>query len=523
MNNLSTTFYELFCDNLSVRPAKEALIDTDRSLTYKQLEAEITTLSAYLQDQGICPGDRVIVNLRKGIPEVVAMFAISMVGAVIVNVNAQLSFEQFCYIVENCGAKLALVEPRTAEALATSTLTLPTLLRIVVYGKTPDEKLFQSWPSNNPSINAHIVNRLDSELAMIIYTSGSTGKPKGVMLSHRNILAGARSVARYLKLRENDRILSVLPYSFDYGLNQLTTMMLVGGTIVHQAVPLAAEIVKSLNKYAITGLAAVPPLWNQIVRLLKENNISLASLRYITNSGGKISPTVLELMPDVFPDIDIYLMYGLTEAFRSTYLSPEKFHTKKGSIGKAIPGAEIYVVKHGEGVITRPGESGELVHRGPLISMGYWGLPEKTSQTIRPCSELAHIIGDEPVVYSGDTVKLDKDGDIWFIGRNDGLIKTSGFRLSPEEVEDVIYRSSMVGDVVAFGVPHEELGEAVHIAVTLLSNFAKQDLIKYCNRSMAHYMIPKSIYVWSGDMPKTASGKLARKEISAFAIKFEAI
>ena len=523
MNNISTTFYELFFDNLEMRPAKEALIDVDRSLTYKQLEAEITALSAYIQDQGVRPGDRVIVNMRKGIPEVVAMFAISMAGAVIVNVNAQLSFEQFCYIVENCGAKLAIVEPRTAEALATSTSTLPTLSRVVVYGKTPDGKLFESWPSNNPSISANVVSRLDSELAMIIYTSGSTGKPKGVMLSHRNILAGARSVARYLKLREDDRILSVLPYSFDYGLNQLTTMMLMGGTVVHQNTPLAAEIVRSLNKYSITGLAAVPPLWNQIVRLLKENNNTLPSLRYITNSGGKISPAVLELMPDVFPDVNIYLMYGLTEAFRSTYLSPEKFHNKKGSIGKAVPGAEIYVIKHGEGVIMRPGEPGELVHRGPFVSMGYWGLPEETSRAIRPCSELAHIIGDEPVVYSGDTVKLDEDGDIWFIGRNDGLIKTSGFRLSPEEVEDVIYRSSMVGDVVAFGVPHEELGEAVHIAVTLLSDFAKQDLVKYCSRSMPHYMIPKNIYVWPGDMPKTSSGKLARKEISAFVIKSEAV
>jgi acyl-CoA ligase (AMP-forming) (exosortase A-associated) len=511
LNSLSTTFYELFADNLTIRPHKAFLIDGDKSVTYAQLDTEISALSGYLQAEGIRPGDRVIVNLRKSIAEVAAMFAVSMAGAVIVNVNAQLTAEQFCHIARDCTVKLALVESRMAKALAA--MPRPsTLSRVVVRGAVPEQSSFDRWPVGDISINGRVVACLDCELAMIIYTSGSTGKPKGVMLSHRNILAGARSVARYLELGDTDRLLSVLPYSFDYGLNQLTTMLLVGGTIVHQKVTMAAEVIQSANKFFITGLAGVPPLWHQIVRLLEQQETPLPSLRFITNSGGKISPATLERLPDVFPNVDIYSMYGLTEAFRSTYLPPEKFHTKSGSVGQAVPGAQVYIVNRDAG-LAGPGESGELVHRGPLVSMGYWGLPEETSRIVRPCPALAAIIGDECVVYSGDTFEIDDDGDLWFAGRSDALIKTSGFRVSPEEIEDLAYRSTMVVDTVAFGVAHESLGEAIQLAVSLRPGFGEDDIVKYCRRSMPAYMIPQKIHLWSGDMPRTASGKLARKEV----------
>ncbi len=353
---------------------------------------------------------------------------------------------------------------------------------------------------------------LDTEAAMIIYTSGSTGRPKGVVLSHRNIIAGARSVARYLGLSEHDRLISVLPYSFDYGLNQLTTMLLLGGTIVHQPVVMPAEIVKTLVKEKITGFAAVPPLWNQVVRLLDESPVALPDLKRVTNSGGKIPKNVLALMPRVFPGVDIVLMYGLTEAFRSTYLHPRKFATKPGSMGQAIPGVETYIIRHGEGV-AGPGEQGELVHRGPLISLGYWGNPTATKDKIRPCPELAPLIGDEPVVYSGDIVSIDEDGDYWFVGRNDSMIKTSGFRLSPDEVEDLVAQSGLVGDVVAFGVDDDNLGQVVHVAVSPLPGYDEAQLFKHCRQVMPHYMVPRKFHPWHEPMPRTGSGKLAKPEV----------
>jgi acyl-CoA ligase (AMP-forming) (exosortase A-associated) len=513
MNALSTTFSQLLSDNLDARLTKRAMVDADRAVTYGELDSEVAALAGLLVRQGVQPGDRVIVHLRKSIQEAVAMFAASRVGAVVVNVNVQWTLEQLGYVADDCRATVLIVEPRTADALARSGLPR-SVTRVLVDGKAPQAQPFESWtrPTTSTPVLGAEVHRVDTELAMILYTSGSTGKPKGVMLSHRNLLAGARSVARYLKLTEDDRLLSVLPYSFDYGLNQLTTMMLVGGTVVHQPVSMATEIVKSIEQHAITGLAAVPPLWSQIVRLLDERPTALPSLRRITNSGGKIPPNILELIPSALPGVDVYLMYGLTEAFRSTYLAPHKFKTKMGSIGQAIPGAEIYVIKHGVGV-AHHGEEGELVHRGPLVSLGYWERPEATRDKIRPCPELASLLGNEPVVYSGDIVKVDDEGDLWFVGRNDAMIKTSGFRLSPEEVEDHVSRSGLVGDVVAFGVEDDLLGESVHVAITPLQDLDRPALLKHCRSTMPHYMVPKEVHVWRNAMPRTASGKLSRPDV----------
>lgn len=509
MNALATTFYELFADNLPERATKTFLIDPAATATYREAGAEINRIASYLVSSGIGPGDRIAVQLRKGIREVVAMLAVAKAGAVFVNINTAWTAEQMQFVAEDSGASLLIVEPAMARALVCAGTDPATLL---VTGSGTDISGAAGWDRLPFTGAGAAVPRLDKDLAAIIYTSGSTGKPKGVMLSHRNILAGARSVARYLGLRSDDRLLSVLPYSFDYGLNQLTTMMLMGGTIVHQPVAMATEIVRAMQEHKVTGLAAVPPLWIQLVRLLEASPAEFPSLRYITNSGGKIPLNILRSMPEAFPGARIFLMYGLTEAFRSTYLAPERFAAKMGSMGQAIPGSEIYVIKHGEG-IAGPGEQGELVHRGPLVSMGYWNRPEATAEKIRPCPELSALIGDEPVVYSGDIVRVDEDGDLWFVSRNDALIKTSGFRISPDDVEDLAHRSGLITDVVAFGVNDDLLGQAVHLAVTLLPGATREALLAHCRQVMPAYMVPKVVHVWPEPMPRTASGKLARPDV----------
>lgn len=499
MSPLATTFHEAFADNLATEGNKIFLIDPARSWTYAQVAAEVDRVSGWLTDQGVVAGDRVIVQLRKGAREVVGMLAAARIGAVFVNVNAALTVEQLRFVLDDCGAAAMLVEPAVEKG---------------IFATGPCPPMLVAGPAWDalPGADTPAAHRLDSELAAIIYTSGSTGKPKGVMLSHRNILAGGRSVARYLKLSSDDRLLSVLPYSFDYGLNQLVTMMLLGGTVVHQPVTMASEVVRAMKAHDVTGLAAVPPLWIQIVNLLEAAPTELPALRRVTNSGGKIPDTILERMPGVLPGVDIVLMYGLTEAFRSTWLPPERFAAKRGSIGRAIPGAEVYAIRPGIGIAV-PGEQGELVHRGPLVSMGYWNRPDATAEKIRPCPELASLIGDEPVVYSGDIVRVDDDGDLWFVSRNDALIKTSGFRISPEEVEDIVHRSRMVADAVAFGVADDLLGQAVHVAVTLMPGADRDALMAHCRRAMPAYMVPRAIHVWPDAMPRTASGKLARPDV----------
>jgi len=511
MNVLTNTLYDLLWDNLASRPHKEALVDADRTATYAELCVEADRLAGHMVSRGVAPGDRVGTYVRKGIREVVAMFAASKIGAVVVNVNPQWTLAQLAYVADDCQLKWLLVEPRSAKALVKDGLPA-SVGTLVVNGEPPGDARCCSWEDAAGAAPAATVPRLDTELAMIIYTSGSTGKPKGVMLTHRNIVAGARSVARYLRLRDDDRLLSVLPYSFDYGLNQLTTMLLLGGTVVHQPLSMPPEVVRSLVEQRVTGFAAVPPLWNQVVRLLHEKPVPLPVLRRITNSGGKIPRPILELMPKVFPGVDIYLMYGLTEAFRSTYLPPEKFAAKAGSIGRAIPSAETYIIKHGVG-IAGPGEQGELVHRGPLVSLGYWGKPAETRAKIRSCPELRDLIGDEPVVYSGDVVRIDEDGDYWFVGRDDMMLKSSGFRISPDEVEDLVAQSGLVGDVVAFGVDDEDLGHAIHVAVSPLAGFDQAALLAHCRRTMPNYMVPAGVHVWEEPMPRTGSGKLAKPEV----------
>jgi len=512
--NGETTVYRLLADNLGPRPDKTALIDAARSVTYAELSAEADRIANWLAAQGVASGDRVIVQLRKSIDEVAALFGVWKIGAVAVLANNLLAPAQVLYMAGDCRPS-AWVLGDTAATLCAERPDIPALAHAGPRAKLPQHVMrLADLPGDLPP--APEAKPDPQSLAMIIYTSGSTGRPKGVMLSHRNIRVGAASVVEYLGLGEADRLLSVLAYSFDAGLNQLTTMMMTGGTVVHQPVTMPAEVIRVAEAQRVTTIAGVPPLWNQVVRYLADMPRDLPDLRRITNTGGKIPPDILALMPKVFPGVDIYLMYGLTEAFRATFLPPDRYAAKMGSIGRAIPNAQIHVIRQGEGV-AGPGQQGELVQGGPLVSLGYWEQPELTAQKIRPCPELADILGDAPVVYSGDIVRVDEDGDLWFVSRGDEMIKTQGFRVSPTEVEDVVSSSGMASDIVAFGVEDHDRGQVIHVAATLLGDACPDGLIGHCRAVMPSYMVPQRIHSWHGPMPRTPSGKLDRPAIIAAA------
>lgn len=505
------SLYRLLADNLPARTDKIALIDARRQVSYAEVAAEADRVAGWLLARGITAGDRVIVHLRKGIDEVVAMFGVLKIGAVVVNVNHQWTAAQMAYVAQDCRARAAILAGGALKGIAADPLP-DCVEHLLVQGRVtglPDNAT--AWDSVPAATPAEEMPD-PGDLAMIIYTSGSTGKPKGVMLSHRNIRMGAVSVAQYLGLADDDRLLSVLPYSFDAGLNQLTGAFWLGASVVHQPVSMPSEVVRMALEHEVTTIAGVPPLWNQVVRFLADAGTPLPHLLRVTNTGGKIPPNILELMPQVFGGAQIFLMYGLTEAFRSTYLLPEKFARKMGSIGRGIPNAQIFVIKHGEG-IAGPGEQGELVHGGPLVSLGYWERPELSAEKIRPCPELRDVLGDAPVVYSGDLVRVDDEGDLWFVSRMDDMIKTSGFRLSPTEVEDGLSQSGIVTDVVAYGVEDDDLGQVVHVAACLIGDADTAALLAHCRRTMAHYMVPRHIHAWPGAMPRTASGKLDRPNI----------
>jgi acyl-CoA ligase (AMP-forming) (exosortase A-associated) len=353
---------------------------------------------------------------------------------------------------------------------------------------------------------------IDTDMAAIFYTSGSTGKPKGVVLSHGNVVAGARSVAQYLENLEGDRILSALPLSFDAGFSQLTTAFQVGAsvTLINYLVP--RDLITAVEREQITGLTAVPPLWIQLARL-EWPEAARNSLRYIANTGGRMPRATLDALRAALPKTLVFLMYGLTESFRSTYLPPPELDRRPDSIGKAIPNAEVLVVRE-DGTLCAPGEPGELVHRGALVSLGYWNDPEKTAERFKPVPNQAKgLVMSEIAVWSGDTVRMDEEGFLYFISRRDEMIKTSGYRVSPTEVEEVVYATNLVGEAAALGIPHPVLGQAIVVVATPRDGrrLDTEALLAHCRKQLPAFMVPARVTVRQGSLPRNPNGKIDRK------------
>jgi acyl-CoA ligase (AMP-forming) (exosortase A-associated) len=352
-------------------------------------------------------------------------------------------------------------------------------------------------------------------MAAILYTSGSTGKPKGVVLSHRNLIAGAESVSDYLGNNSSDVILAALPLSFDAGFSQLTTAFSAGAHAVLLNYLLPADLVRLCERHQVTGLTCVPPLWIQIA----DQDWPAAAtrhLRYFANTGGRMPRATLTRLRSLFPGAAPYLMYGLTEAFRSTYLYPGEVDRRPDSIGKAIPNAEILVVRP-DGSPCDPGEEGELVHRGALVAMGYWNDPERTAERFRPAPAAdPGLCTAETAVWSGDVVVRDEDGFLYFVGRTDEMIKTSGYRVSPTEIEEVAYDTGLVRDAVALGVPDPKLGQHVVLLVSPAGDeLADADaLLARMKKALPGYMVPRRVQVRPA-IPRSPNGKFDRALLRA--------
>ncbi|MCW0979248.1 AMP-binding protein [Agrobacterium sp. BT-220-3] len=475
----------------------EALVFKEKSLSYREFSQAAARCAAALQDAGAERGDRVVVFLPRGIEECWSIFGVSMAGGVFVPVNALLKAQQIRHIVRDCGAKIVISSAAMTDELKAALEDLPHV------------KVLQAEDMDNrPAAPAKASAAIGEDLAAILYTSGSTGSPKGVMLSHRNLLAGARIVRTYLEITEKDRILSILPFSFDYGLNQLLTAVEQGATTIISTFRLGDDIVRDLRDHAITGLAGVPTVWAILTRaapLLTKT--PLPHLRYITNSGGRVPQETVRAMREKLPDTKIYLMYGLTEAFRSTFLPPEEIDRRPTSIGKAIPECEIFIVT-AEGQRAKPGEPGILVHRGPTVSLGYWNRPEDTAKVLRPHPFIPAERGGETVCYSGDLAVEDEDGFFSFVARNDAMIKSSGYRISPTEVEESLMSTGLFQQVAVIGLPDPFAGEKVHAVATAANeNIDVSTALKKAAEMLAPFMIPRAIELVDR-LPVTANGKV---------------
>ncbi|MBN7797421.1 acyl-CoA ligase (AMP-forming), exosortase A system-associated [Parahaliea mediterranea] len=514
--------HELIARQAALRPDSPALFHRDERWSYARLWQASEKFAAALLCAGVGPGERVATYLPKQPELVVALMGASAAGAVFVPVNPLLKPRQVGYILGDCDVTVLVTSAARLKLLADVLAQCPSLTRVVVVDEQPPAELtlglgVQAWGEfcgQAASCAPH--RRIDVDMAAILYTSGSTGQPKGVVLSHRNIVAGAESVASYLENTEEDRVLAILPLSFDAGFSQLTTMFHVGGSAVLMDYLLPADVLQALERYQVTGLAGVPPIWNQLVGLEWPPAV-VENLRYITNTGGAMPTATTRGLVDALPGTKVFLMYGLTEAFRSTYLPPEQVSVRPDSIGKAIPNAEILVINE-RGEECGPDEPGELVHRGALVAMGYWNAPERTAERFRPLPNRGdELTIPELAVWSGDRVRKDGEGYLYFVSREDEMIKTSGYRVSPTEVEEVIYAAGGVAQVAAFGVPHPMLGQAIVVVVSPAQGADEGELdrrlVQYCRRELPNFMVPQAVLV-SRDMPLNQNGKLDRKALA---------
>ncbi|MEH3039373.1 MAG: AMP-binding protein [Sphingomonas paucimobilis] len=473
-----------------------ALIDREGVLTFAALEAAVARMAGGLATFGLEPGARVATWLPKTRTACLMPLAAARAGLVHVPVNPALKRAQVAHILSDSGAAVLVTQAARMAALEPG--DVPERCRVLTDAPDGDPVRPQDYDSR--------------ALAAILYTSGSTGRPKGVMLSHANLWLGAVSVARYLKLSADDRVLAVLPLSFDYGQNQLFSTWAAGGAVVPLDYLTARDVVKAVERFEVTTLAGVPPLWTQLLEADWPVETA-ARLKRLTNSGGALTPRMVRALRARFAGADLYAMYGLTEAFRSTYLDPALIDVNPDAIGSAIPFAEVAVVR-ADGSRADPGEPGELVHAGPLVAQGYWQDADRTAARFRPAP--AWMDSGGMAVWSGDTVALGADGLLRFVGRNDEMMKVAGNRISPTEVEEAVLAGGEVAEAVAVGLPDERQGQAITVVARGLVADAEALVRARLRRDLPSFQQP-SHYVWVEALPRNANGKLDRVAVRALA------
>lgn len=491
-------------DHLALRGegSAPALALRNQTLSYNDLRERVSRLAGWLQQQVPEPGARVASWAAKGELTCILPLAAARAGLVHVPINPLLKRAQVAYILADSGASLLIATAARLTTLEPDDIPVSCVIR----NELEVIENYRSFVALEPS-------GLDpGELAAILYTSGSTGRPKGVMLSHANMWLGAESVAYYLELTPADVTLAVLPLSFDYGQNQLLSTWFAGGCVAPLDYLTPRDVIKAVERHGATTLAAVPPLWVQLVELDWPGETA-NRLRRLTNSGGALTVDLVRRLRGLFKEARLFAMYGLTEAFRSTFLDPALIDTHPTSMGKAIPHAEILVVGD-DGQIAADDEEGELVHCGPLVAQGYWQDAERTAERFKPAPAASAYGG--MAVWSGDRVRRDDEGLLYFVGRRDAMIKAAGNRISPQEIEDAAIGTGLVAEAVALGLPDERLGQAIHLVVRGTSGTSdkQEELARKLMTELPTFMQPKKIH-WREAMPLSPNGKIDRAGLYA--------
>jgi amino acid adenylation domain-containing protein len=499
-------------------PEKEALVAGDVRLTYRELDAAANRFAHALQKSGVDYSDRVAILMDNSAEAVVSIWGALKSGATFLVINPTTKTRKIAYILNNCRASALATHSSKLRLVGSAIAQTPSLRAVLLAGKKPPDKSdspgslppFYSWtefvdeqpakPAENPAV--------DIDLAALIYTSGTTGNPKGVMLTHQNMISASTSISTYLRNVEDDIVLSVLPLSFDYGLYQIIMAAQFGGTVIlEKSFTYPYHIINLLKKEKATGFPIVPTISAILLQMEELKSESFEHIRYLSNTAAALPVKHILGLKEVFPGADIYSMYGLTECKRVSYMPPEELDRKPTSVGKGMPNEQVYLVDENDNVITGPDVVGELVVRGANVMKGYWELPEETAERLKP--------GRYPwemVLYTGDLFKMDDEGYLYFISRKDDIIKSRGEKVSPKEVESVLYDLDEIVEAAVVGVADAVLGEAIKAYVVLKdgSPLTEKEILSHCSKNLEDFMVPKQIEL-SQSLPKTSSGKITKK------------
>lgn len=495
-------------------PDKKALICAGVNHTFAEIDRQSDAVASELARDGVGRGDRVAVFMENSAELVVSVFGILKAGAVAVMVNQSTKPRKLAYMMNDCGAGTLIAQASVAPVIANAAPQIPSLSNTIWVSQpqcdAPPGRTFGEI-LDGPSTEKPDIRLIDQDLCMILYTSGTTGTPKGVMLTHLNIISASRSIAQYLENTEEDIVCCVLPLTFSYGLYQMYCMALAGYTLVlEKSFAYPVDVLRRMEELHVTGFPGVPGMFATILQVVPSANIDLRSLRYVTNAAGPISATHIREVLKLLPTTRFFSMHGQTECARTCYLEGERLLKKPGSIGKAMPNTELYVVDE-SGHRVGPGVVGELVARGANVMRGYWNMPEATAAKLRQGP-----IPGEKVLYMGDLFRTDEDGDLYFVSRMDDIIKCKGEKVSPKEVEDVLYMMDAVAEAAVVGVDDPVDGQAVKAYVVLRegAELTDREIRQHCRVNLENYMVPRFVEI-RDSLPKTGSGKICRRELVA--------
>lgn len=492
------------------RPEQMACIHGEEIVTYGEIERQANRVACTLRELGVRRGDRVALLIENSSAYIAAYYGVLKCGAVTVAMFTTTTTKTLSFILNDCDVQVVITQSKQLALLEEAREKLPKLRTIVLLDESaastadlPWQMITSTEVRQQPDTALNLP-QIDLNLASIIYTSGSTGDPRGATLSHLNIMTNTRSIVNYLGLTAQDRIMVVLPFPYVYGKSLLNTHFAVGGTvIIDNQFVFPNVVLKTMQEKGATGFSGVPSTFAILLGKSAVRKMEFPALRYLTQAGGAMAPTLIREVMEVFHGKKVFIMYGATEASaRLSYLPPDDLPRKVGSIGKAIPNVELRLIKD-DGEEAGPGEVGEIVARGANMMQGYWNQPEETKAVLT-----------EHGFHTGDLGRRDDEGFFYVVGRKRDMIKSGGNRVSAKEIEEIILEHPNILETAVIGVPDQYLGEAIYAYIVPKNGVPvpSEEVIGYCKERLPEYKVPRMV-ILRESLPKNASGKIMKEEL----------